>query len=333
MKRLNFKLITFVVISAIALTIGVSPLVKGDGALVYDRAPGRDTGLYKDAGLYPGNVRFVGSTATNAVDSTSGGYMPDVPYATLDYAIGQMTASNGDVIYVLPGHAETISAAAGLDLDVAGITIIGLGVGSLQPTISSGTTTTATVEIAEANITVKNIKFISAIADLAVGLDIKGKGDGALIEDCFFTDGSSVLEMVIALTIEAGAHDVTIKNNRFFTVVGGGCAEAIQIEGAVTNLRITGNQILGDFSGAAVDGATAAAVNIIVADNRINNADASAGLGINLHAATTGLVYSNYVLNAKNTVAGIIAAACMVTGNYGSNAAGAQGILVPGVDT
>lgn len=43
----------------------------------------------------------------------------------MDYANGRCTANNGDVVFVQAGHTETVTAAAGLDLDVAGVTLGG----------------------------------------------------------------------------------------------------------------------------------------------------------------------------------------------------------------
>ena len=47
------------------------------------------------------------------------------PFASVDYAIGRCKANRGDVIYVMPGHSETITAAQGVDFDVAGVTCVG----------------------------------------------------------------------------------------------------------------------------------------------------------------------------------------------------------------
>ena len=68
-----------------------------------------------------GTYRFVdSSTGVNLSDNRT----KTRPYATIDYAIGQCTASAGDVIIVFPGHTETITAAAGIALDVAGVSIV-----------------------------------------------------------------------------------------------------------------------------------------------------------------------------------------------------------------
>jgi len=53
-----------------------------------------------------GNVFWVSSTT--GTDSAGYGRNPDAPVATLDYAIGLCTASKGDIVYLMPGHAENI---------------------------------------------------------------------------------------------------------------------------------------------------------------------------------------------------------------------------------
>src|SRR5262245_489587 len=103
--------------------------------------------IIADARFGPANIFFVQSTHANAGDAANKGQTPDQPFATLDYAIGRCTADQGDVIIVLPGHVETVSAAGELDIDVAGITIVGVGSGSKQPKVVLDTATTADVDI------------------------------------------------------------------------------------------------------------------------------------------------------------------------------------------
>ena len=78
---------------------------------------------------YPGKVYWVSSV--NGSNGNDGTFQK--PFGTLDYAVGRCTANAGDIIVAMPGHVETVIAAAGLDLDVAGICILGLGAGSLRP--------------------------------------------------------------------------------------------------------------------------------------------------------------------------------------------------------
>ena len=55
---------------------------------------------------YGGNVFWVDSGAGS--NGNKGTF--DRPWATIDYSIGKCTASNGDVVMVKPGHAETLAA-------------------------------------------------------------------------------------------------------------------------------------------------------------------------------------------------------------------------------
>ena len=71
---------------------------------------------------YSGQIWWVDSAGAQIGDGKF-----NRPFATIDTAINH--ASEGDTILVKAGHTETITAAAGIDADVAGISIIGLGQG------------------------------------------------------------------------------------------------------------------------------------------------------------------------------------------------------------
>lgn len=92
----------------------------------------------------------------------------DRPFDTIDYAIGRCTASRGDVIMVKAGHVETVTAAAGLALDVIGVSIIGLGTGALRPNINFTTAVGASVSVTAANCSMTNFLFTGGV-DLLTG--------------------------------------------------------------------------------------------------------------------------------------------------------------------
>lgn len=69
-----------------------------------------------------GDIFFVG---TGGSDSNTGTY--ESPFLTIDYAVGQCTANNNDVIIVLPGTYDEDANTDGVQVDVADITIIGPG--------------------------------------------------------------------------------------------------------------------------------------------------------------------------------------------------------------
>ena len=83
-----------------------------------------------------GNVFFVDSGSTARGDNPAKGQAPDTPFSTIDFAVGRCTANNGDIIFVMPGHAEDISAATSLVMDVAGVRIIGMGIGRSRPVLT-----------------------------------------------------------------------------------------------------------------------------------------------------------------------------------------------------
>ena len=69
---------------------------------------------------YPGTVFWVDSV--NGSNGNSGTF--DRPFSTIDYAVGRCTASRGDIICAKAGHVETVTAAAGVAMDVAGVATV-----------------------------------------------------------------------------------------------------------------------------------------------------------------------------------------------------------------
>lgn len=114
--------------------------------------------------FYVNNSTVLAKGGVGGSDGNTGTYQK--PFATLDYAIGRCTAGRGDIIFVMPNHAETISSATALNLDVAGIAIIGLGTGAARPTFTLDTATTTTIPVSAANITVSNCRFLANYADI-----------------------------------------------------------------------------------------------------------------------------------------------------------------------
>lgn len=142
-----------------------------------------------------GNHFYVDSGRSAASDDPGAGTNPDIPFATIDYAVGRCSASNGDIIYVMPGHAETVTAAGGLDLDVAGINVIGLGDGADQPTVTLTTIISADVDVDAANITVQNIHFVAGFADIDAAIDVNA--DNFTLDSCRMTGDNAGLNAKI----------------------------------------------------------------------------------------------------------------------------------------
>lgn len=165
---------------------------------------------YHSFGAPIGNVFFVNSAT--GTDSVGSGYSPESPFDTIDYAVGRCTAGNGDWIIVAPGHTESVVAANGIDLDVAGITVVGLGAGDEKPTVTMGTLTTATVRINAKNVTLRNIRFVNAIDSLVKFINVAKSY--ATIEDCDFVT-SSTLEALSFINLTTTFDYLTVRRCRF----------------------------------------------------------------------------------------------------------------------
>ena len=242
-----------------------------------------------------GNVWFVDSGAAQTLDANDGvhGHKWDIPLATIDYAIGLCTASNGDVILVAPGHAETLSTST-IDFDVAGVTCIGLGNGTNRPTITYSNAADS-VDIGAANVTIKGLRFNPSVTDILIGLDIEASVTGTLIEDCEFAEGDdSVDEFITAINLKAGCDNTVIKDCLFRTkVASAGVTDAICLTGTSDNCIISGCRIIGNYSTAGIVSETAASTDLLIENCTIKVKDAEPG--IECHANTTGIIRQVYI--------------------------------------
>ena len=134
----------------------------------------------------PGSQFYVDSVNGSA---TGDGLTWDTAVTTITLALAKCTASKGDVIWVAPWHAETITAAAGIVFNKIGVIVIGLGSGTLRPTITYTTATTTDIDITAANTTIKNMILVANFADIAVMIDLDAKN--FTLEDCEFLDGGA----------------------------------------------------------------------------------------------------------------------------------------------
>ena len=264
--------------------------------------------------LTTGNIFWVNSNSTTGANSVGYGQNPDAPFLTIDYAVGQCTANNGDVIYVMPKHAEVVSAAGGLDLDVAGITVRGLGRGASQPTVTLDTANTADVDIDAAGITVENINFVANFADIAAAIDVNAV-DFTLL-NCRMTAAAVNMNALVWVQDAAAAGSSRI------TIEGCYCQDRdaanthfVNFAGTGDGHRIVGNVLHVDCGTATIGGA-GVVTNCYIADNIINNAAADNDSCIKLAATATGSVVRNLAAGGAAQANGITATACLIAENY-----------------
>lgn len=199
---------------------------------------------------HPGKVFFVNNSSVLAEggiggsDGNDGSYKK--PFRTIDYAIGRCTAGRGDLILVMPGHAETVTTAADIVMDVAGIAIVGLGIGTARPTITFGTNTTANIPITAANMSVKNILFVANRADVASVFTATSTNTpkSFTVEDCEFRDTSAILNFLTIITGNATANSMDglyFRNNEINSLGTTAATTAIKLLEATARVRILDN--------------------------------------------------------------------------------------------
>lgn len=244
---------------------------------------------------YPGNVYWVDSGAGS--NGNKGNF--DRPFGTIDYAVGRCTANNGDVIMVKPGHTETVTAAAGLALDVAGICLVGLGTGSLRPTINFTTAVGADMDVDAANITMVNFLFTGGIDALTGPIDVNAANFSML--NCETRDVTG--QTVDFIVTDANANYLYIKDWIHRGAAAAGAATAISIVGGDGGV-IKDFWIDGNFSTAAIEGVTTAATNLTISDGYIRTRNA-ADILITLVATGTGNVGPNIYGRLQDDAANI----------------------------
>lgn len=265
-----------------------------------------------DQSFTTGDIFFVDSaTGTNGAGY---GKSPKAPFATIDYAVGQCTASNGDVVYVMPYHAETVSAAGGLDLDTAGITIIGIGQGAAQPTVTLDTATTADVDVDAAGITVRNIHFKANFADIVAAIDVNAAD--FTLDGCRFTEAATNMNALIWVQDASGttSNRITIKNC-YAIAKDAANTHFVNFAGTGDGHVVVGNRLQGDWGTMAVGGA-GVITNCLIEGNLIFNAASTSDACINLAATATGMVYNNHCAGAAAQANGVTATACLISQNY-----------------
>ena len=148
-----------------------------------------------------GNVFYVDSGAANAADQPNNGTV-DAPFATTNYAITRCTANNGDIIHPMPGHAETLTAAAAIAQSIAGIRIFGLGEGASRPRYTFQTAAGASWSFTAASSKIKNIIGIGNLDGLTNPFHVQAADCELDIE---WQDTSATVEALRAVLTTAAA--------------------------------------------------------------------------------------------------------------------------------
>jgi hypothetical protein len=296
--------------------------------------------VFGGGGLIPpstGKVFWVHSgSGANAVGR---GLEPQAPFRTIAYAVTRCTANKNDTILVMPGHSEVVNGASAFLIQVAGVSIIGLGNQSNRPTVTFTTSTAATINVSAANVRIRNIIIDGASGALdAVAALFTVSGANFTFEDSDIIMADGTAQATCALTTAAGASGLRFLRNEV-VAPNAGAAQVILFGAVIDNVEIDGNLLNGNFSTAAIANAsTNHATNLFIRGNTIWQKNGTAKAVLNLTSASTGMVaYNTFLGTTWATAADAIGTG---TGmkyfqNFGfDDASGAvSGVLTPAVGT
>ena len=289
--------------------------------------------VYADIRCHPADVWFVDSTNTTAgADTVGHGQNPEEPFLTLQYANTQAADSVGDVVYLMPGHVETVTGAGLLTLDCIGLTVRGLGEGALQPMIECTTINTVDILINAASITIEDVHFQAGVQDIIAMIDVDATD--FTLRRCRFTEGGTD-ENALIMIQDGGtttSNRITVEyceailndadNTHFINLAGTGDGHIIR-----------NNSLIGDWGTVTIGGA-GVVTHIQITDNLIHNEATTADSGIGLAATATGLIYNNRIgiQLAGNATTGVDADLCAMAENYvvdHTTGGDVQGVLDP----
>jgi hypothetical protein len=265
---------------------------------------------------------------SNNGNNSNNGLSVDKAFSTLEYAVGKCTANRGDVIVCLPGHTETVSSAGALDLDVAGITIIGQGRGSTQAKIVLDTATSADIDIDAADITIIGMHFTANYADIVAAIDVNA--DDFTISRCRFSETAASMNALIWVQDAAStASDRIIVEYCDVRVLDASNTHFINFAGTGDGHVVRHNMLLGDWGTMAIGGAGVVTFAACYG-NRIYNVATTSDACIHFAATATGLIMDNLCGGGAAQANGVSSGTMATCENYyGNIAEDLSGILDP----
>lgn len=291
-----------------------------------------------------GGANLVGRGNTFYVDSAvnaGSGRSPAEAVGTIDAAVNLCTASQGDTIVVLPGHSETIVAAAGIACDVAGVTVVGLGTGNQRPAVNLGTLTTATVAVSAAGVAWYNMRLLSTVADLVTAFNVTAAGFSMI--GCELGDSAVDLNMLSAVkatsTTDGNANDITLIGNYFRSQDAATLGFFIHA-GDVLKATIEDNIIVSEGTGLATIFTSATGKDIRMLSCRRNRLSSKATAGNLAWSNDTaspnnsGIISDNYIGHADVTgghVLGVVGG-CRMFNNLSVSTDALSGFVIPAID-
>lgn len=307
-----------------------------------------------------GRIRYVGnypnSTSLKTALAPGDGTTPESPLSSLFGAGGGIDSLRGrincgDIIYILPGHVETIGIADVSNTGVvaataAGYSIVGMGTGTMRPTFN-WTAAASTWLVNQPGIEIANLILNFAVtAATVVVTPMTVSAASCRIVDCFINWGASTTIGcgstlgAIALTAAADYFDF-IGNFALNLDVAGTAGNAITLlsMNGADYATITDNKVFGATTATTVGPLhflTALSSDVLIARNYIENLIASSTIAISsaISGVTGDIAYNQLRVNSgiqPITVSANIS--CSLFQNFCNNTVNKNGALVVGAGT
>lgn len=273
------------------------------------------------------------------------GSNPEYPMSTLNGALAKCQSGRGDIVYVLPGHAENVATADSWSNLVAGTKIIGLGDLGADAPVFTWSTAASTVLADVANVRLQNLRLLLAgplasTTALTVTTGITGTAAGWKIIGCDINVAVDSDQLcTTAITLSAACDDWTFANNEIWGGTAGTVTGVVVTTGAVDRLKIVGNDIRACATAQLLDLSNAAITDNLILGNQMQNKLDTTTAVIKPHATSTGIVDGNRWYTAAAGTAPASSGFTTYTTtywfglNYCDTVAGASAIISPAVDS
>lgn len=177
---------------------------------------------------------WVGPNATGDGDDGRIGRSKETSLLTLEYAVELAVAnedSKNDIIYLLPGHTETISTAGQIALSKIGLRVINLGTGALAATFTFSAVD-ATITMTAASCSIEGFPIFKPSIDAVVSPLVVSAADCRA--DIYLQDATYEIECERAILTTAAA-DRFVANVKYRGFIAGDvCDNAIRLVGVDT---------------------------------------------------------------------------------------------------
>lgn len=169
--------------------------------------------------------------STTTGDNANAGTRPELPVATLAQAVTNFAAAPNGILIVGEGSAESLGAAQTLSL--AGLMMLGCGVGSSRPRYTC-TGAVSMWDITAAGVWVEGFYFPASTTAAPTNRVGVSAANGT-IRDCYFECGA--VDTARALRIHTGANSCYVKGCDFVTTASRP-ATGLEVSAAVSDATI-----------------------------------------------------------------------------------------------